>query len=340
MHTTLIDAHELYQLLEGSLTNTPPTLASTMPQDAASIMDSSTHTPDNTPTSTDTPSHDRHNQAQQCPSGNIVILDASFDLGNPQHGQQQFLSQHIPGAQFIDLDKHLSAQADDPPLSGGRHPLPSRERFAQTVARFGITPQTQVVVYDRNASAFCVRVWWMLNYLGHSGVAVLDGGLRAWTEAGLPVEQGEGCVPSIPEAPYPVGTPLVSLWTTKDVKDNIDVGTHVLLDARAKERYRGDTEPMDPRAGHIPGARSRPMTELFDDDGRFKSASELKENIISTTKGYGTDNAVVYCGSGVSATPGVLAAKIAQVPLPALYAGSFSEWSREEDTEVHTGDEL
>lgn len=243
---------------------------------------------------------------------------------------------HIPGALYVDMNQDLTAQPGHPCLSQGRHPLPTREDFAHTLAQWGITPQTQVIVYDRQGLSLCVRAWWMLQYMGHEAVAVLDGGYYAWEKSSYKIDT------ELPE-PQPVSTyslsqPRVQLWTIEDVKKNIQQHTHILLDARCHERYLGNDEPLDKKAGHIPGARNRPMTELLTDEGFFHSPHDLATNIKQATKGYGSAHSVVYCGSGITATPGVLAAKIAGLEEPAMFAGSFSEWSSDPHNPIETGE--
>lgn len=266
----------------------------------------------------------------------LQIWDCSYDLVKKDWGFEEFSKEHVPGAIFIDIHKDLCVEEGKPRASGGRHPLPTREDFQVRLGKLGFTPETQVVVYDRNGSNFCVRAWWMLRWAGHKNAAVLDGGLRAWKEAGLALESGAGSRPCVENAaPYNPGPALVRLWTIDQVKANLVSKEAQLFDARAPERYRGDVEPLDPRAGHIPGAINRPCGKSFNAEGKFLSADELRTQLKSFfPEG---KECVSYCGSGITATPLVLAAKIAGLPEPIVFGGSFSEWSRDESVEIATG---
>lgn len=262
----------------------------------------------------------------------LVILDTSFRLDKPAWGKEVFLSEHIPGAIYIDLDHDL---ADFSPnaINGGRHPLPSQAEMRRRVASWGITPATQVIVYDRNKSVFCCRAWWLLRWLGHEQVAVLDGGLKAWKAADLPLAAGEEPTPTPAASPYPERPALVELWTMSQVKENLTEPTTQLVDCRAASRFLGEEEPLDARAGHIPGALNRPFNVNFNPDGTFLPAAELREQISQVSD----LPLVAYCGSGVSACPLVLAATIAGLEPPALYGGSFSEWAADYSNEVAVG---
>ncbi|EAY19875.1 Rhodanese-like domain containing protein [Trichomonas vaginalis G3] len=266
----------------------------------------------------------------------LQIWDCSYDLVKKDWGLEEFIKEHVPGAIFIDIHHDLCAEEGKPRASGGRHPLPTREDFQIRLGSFGITPETQIIVYDRNGSNFCVRAWWMLRWAGHKNVAVLDGGLRAWKESRKPTAAGERVRPHVEGAPaYNPGPELVRLWTIDQVKENLITKKAQLFDARAPERYRGDVEPLDPRAGHIPGAINRPCGKSFTPEGKFLPADDLREQL----KGFFPEGkeCVSYCGSGITATPLVLAAKIANMPEPIVFGGSFSEWSRDDSVKVETG---
>lgn len=263
----------------------------------------------------------------------LQIWDISYDLGDPQAGRRAFQESHLPGATFINLHDQLCAEPGRAAVSGGRHPLPTRADFSLTLGGLGLTAQTQVVVYDRNAQNFCVRAWWMLRWAGHRAVAVLDGGLQAWQAAGFPLTTTDATTATAAPTPYPLAEPLVELWSIAQVEENLRTPAAQLIDCRAPERYRGDIEPLDPRAGHIPGAANRPFTANFT-AGRFKPAGQLRAELSEL---FAAQPPVAYCGSGVSATPLVLAAQLAGLQPPALFAGSFSEWSRRPDLEVATG---
>lgn len=266
----------------------------------------------------------------------VLIWDISYKLTDADWGRSAFEEEHIPGATYIDIHDDLCAGPGFSQASGGRHPLPTREDFARTLGRLGVTPDTQVIVYDRNKSSFCCRAWWMLRWVGHQSVAVLDGGLKAWKLAGFPVESGAGHTPVATDT-YPLQEPLVELWTIDQVKANLTNHEAQLFDCRAPERYRGEVEPLDPRAGHIPGALNRPFQASFDKAGCFLPAETLSAELNHVLPTH--QPCVAYCGSGVSATPLVLAAQIAGLPLPALFAGSFSEWSCDAQAPVATGAE-
>ena len=270
------------------------------------------------------------------PQDKVCVLDCSFDLSAPDAARQAVAASHMTGAHFADLDLHLSAHGDIPAVNAGRHPLPTREWFASQLGLWGITPTTQVVVYDRNGNNFCGRAWWMLKWCGHQAVAILDGGLAAWQAAG-------GAVSNTTEAPtpaqdYPLTEPLVQLRDTATILSNLQHQPHTqcIVDARSAPRFRGETEPLDPVAGHIPGARNHPFNTNFDSNGLFKSAQQLHALWAQTLDGQDPATVVMQCGSGVSAVPNVVAMALAGLPMPALYAGSWSEWSRTPGTPKQT----
>lgn len=245
------------------------------------------------------------------------VFDLRWSLADPHGGQEAYLAGHIPGAVFVDLDRDLAAA----PSLDGRHPLPDPAEFGATLSRLGLTPSDPVVVYDDAGGTVAARLWWMLRAIGHDRVQVLDGGYQAWLEAGLPTESGE----VIPEpAHYPAPHRFVGAVTRDELEGR------VLVDARAPERYRGETEPVDPKAGHIPGAINRPYADNLDDSGRFLDSDALAERFS------GLGRPVVYCGSGVNSCHLALAMDAAGLGMPDVYAGSFSEWSRR-DLPVETG---
>ena len=264
----------------------------------------------------------------------LKVFDCTADLTQPEAGYAQFLLGHVPTAMHASLDHDLSAHAADTAASGGRHPLPSRERFAQWLSRVGLQPGTQVVVYDRNGLNFCVRLWWMLKWMGHEAVAVLDGGLQAWTAAGGALAQGPAELPQSFEA-WPLTAPLQQLVTAEEVLANRPSMT--LLDARAPARYRGEVEPLDPVAGHIPGALNRPFGSNLGDDGHFKSPAQLRQEFDVLLAGRDPASVVHYCGSGVSALPNLLAMTVAGYAPTRLFAGSWSEWCRDPQRPVERG---
>ena len=277
--------------------------------------------------------------ALQAGAAPLMVFDCSFDLAQPEAGFEHYRAAHIPGAVYANLDADLSAkhgrpgkdgsvviaQEADVPASGGRHPLPSREKFAAWLSGVGFANNMQAAVYDRNGTMICGRLWWMLKWLGHDAVAVLDGGLAAWLAAGFEVTGREE--PAHFQSNFVPGPALVTLATTQTVARRLDDPAQTLVDARAAPRYRGEMEPLDPVAGHIPGARNRPYTDNFGPDGRFKPAAQLRAEFESLLADRDPSTAVHHCGSGVSALPNLLAMRVAGLGTTALYAGSWSEWS-------------
>ncbi|MGO4143644.1 sulfurtransferase [Paenarthrobacter sp. YAF11_1] len=257
-----------------------------------------------------------------------VLLDVRWVLGRTD-GHSEYLAGHLPGAVFVDLPTEL---ADHAQPGRGRHPLPSTERFQDAARRWGISDGDTVVAYDNNGSMAAARVWWMLRNAGLDAVYLLDGGLAAWRAGGYPVEAGDvkpvvGRV-SLGEGGMPaINEPEAAQWH----KDG------VLLDARAGERYRGEVEPIDPRAGHIPGAVSAPTTENLAPDGTFLPAEELRRRFEALGVD-GTSTVAVYCGSGVTASHEIAALRIAGLRA-ALYPGSFSQWSNNPGNPVAVGSE-
>ena len=265
-------------------------------------------------------------QALQANGAPLMVFDCSFDLMKPDAGAQLYQDAHIPGAVYADLNTALSdkSHAVDS-ASGGRHPLPSRERFAAWLTRVGLRNDCQAVVYDRNGANYCGRLWWMLKWAGHDAVAVLDGGLQAWQAAGGAVAQGLQ-TPTPATSAFLLGTPLRKLTTTSTVARELGPPGQTLIDARGTPRFKGEVEPLDPVAGHIPGALNRPFNLNIGADGRFKPAQQLKAEFDALLGGRDPATVVHHCGSGVSAVPNVIAMEIAGLGQAALYAGSWSEW--------------
>ncbi len=256
----------------------------------------------------------------------IVFLDVRWKLGDP-HGRQHYLGGHLPGAVYIDLETELARHGEP---RDGRHPLPSADDFQASVRSWGVNEGDTVVVYDAAGNLAAARLWWLLRHGGFGSVSVLDGGLAAWKAADGPLESG-------PVDPVP-GTVTLG-WDQMPVislEQAADWSTHgVLLDARAAERYAGDTEPIDPRAGHIPGASSAPTTENLAADSRFLSPELLRARFSGL--GIGPDSEVAaYCGSGVTAAHEVLALSLAGIEA-ALFPGSWSAWSNHPELPVATG---
>ncbi len=256
----------------------------------------------------------------------LCVFDCSFELMKPEAADTLFAEVHIAGAQQAHLDRDLSAHSAAEAVNGGRHPLPRREVVAAWLGRMGVDAQTQVVVYDRNGCNYCGRLWWMLKWLGHEAVAVLDGGLQAWQAAGGATESG--AAQAVTACEFAVRPPLRALMDTTTVHTRLRQPAQTVVDARGAPRYRGEVEPLDPIAGHIPGALNRPFNENFGPDGRFKSADQLRAEWLAVLGSRAPESVVHQCGSGVSAVPNLIAMELAGLGATALYAGSWSEWSR------------
>jgi thiosulfate/3-mercaptopyruvate sulfurtransferase len=245
----------------------------------------------------------------------LVVADCRFRLGRPGEGERDWLAGHVPGAAFLDVDRDLASE----PGERGRHPLPEPEAFEAAARRAGIGAGSRVVASDESGEGGAVRLWWLLRHHGHDAVAVLDGGLKAWRDEGGELRAGEEEIAPGDFTVRPREGDTVSL-------DEVRGGGQLLLDARAPERYRGETEPVDPVAGHIPGAANVPFAEIAP-EGRFRPSAELRERLEAAGAAPGRD-VVAYCGSGVTACTLVLAAELAGLGPARLYPGSWSEWSR------------
>jgi thiosulfate/3-mercaptopyruvate sulfurtransferase len=257
--------------------------------------------------------------------GECRIFDCSADLTQPDAGRAQFTQEHIAGALFADINTDLSTHTPSLAVNGGRHPLPSREHMAQWLGQQGVGNTTQVVVYDRQGMNYCGRLWWMLKWCGHEAVAVLDGGFQAWVAAQGAVEKGPAHQP--PASVFHLGPEKAVLRHTTQVHAELGKPAQTIVDARAEPRYKGETEPFDPVAGHIPGALNRPFQRNFDADGRMKSPQALRAEFEALLAGQDAASVVHHCGSGISAIPNLLAMEVAGLGRTALYAGSWSEWS-------------
>lgn len=259
-----------------------------------------------------------------------IIFDCRFNLADPSAGEQAYQAGHIPSAFYLHLDDDLSSpiQADT-----GRHPLPDIKNFANKLAAYGLNRNTQVFVYDDNSGAFAGRTWWLLRWLGHEAVAVLDGGLTAWIAAGGALEQTQA------QKPKHVGNFQAQIQADYFLTTAALSQPHPyqLIDARSAERFRGELEPIDPIAGHIPGALNRPLTDNLS-NGQFKSPETLKQEWDAKLAGKSAHEIVHMCGSGVSACHNLLAMEIAGLSGSRLYVGSWSEWIRDPKRPIATGD--
>lgn len=254
----------------------------------------------------------------------VVLLDVRGSITGPP-GRPEHEAGHLPGAVFVDLETQLSA----PPGAGGRHPLPDPAAFEDAMRAAGVDDDVEVVAYDGATSLYAARLWWLLTDAGHRHVRVLDGGFAGWVAAGLPVETG------------PVAAPARGGFVARPgQRDRVsgeqigaDPGAYALVDVRAAERYRGEVEPLDPVAGHIPGALNRPAAELLDAGARFRPAAEVAEAFA------GIEAPVLYCGSGITAAQALLALEAAGIEGGRIYPGSWSDWIRDPAHPVATGPE-
>jgi len=262
-----------------------------------------------------------------------IVVDCRHELTDPDAGQNAYNEGHIPGAFFLHLDKDLAA-----PLTGsnGRHPLPNPQLFAATLDSIGFTPNKQLVAYDAAGGMVASRFWWMARWLGHQSVAVLDGGIGSWQKSGFPLSKEAVLRSAAPALATRPETHRATV-TAEDLLQNIDTASMLVVDARANPRYIGDTEPMDARAGHIPGAINRPFADNLREDGRFKPAPVIKSDFLELLGGQAPQSVVHSCGSGVSACHNLLAMAYAGLDGGLLYPGSWSEWSSNPNRPVATG---
>ncbi|MFY2070614.1 sulfurtransferase [Achromobacter xylosoxidans] len=267
-------------------------------------------------------------------AADVRVFDVRHDLTNHAAGREAYAAGHIPGARYLDHETELAA-----PRTGrnGRHPLPDRGQFGALMAAHGVTPETLVVAYDASGGMYAAHLWWMLRWLGHDRVAVLDGGWQAWQAAGLPTST-EAAAPVQAGAPVTSAAPLVGSVDAQAVLDNIARPGFTVIDARAANRYRGEVEPMDPVAGHIPGALNRPNGQNLQADGRFKDAAQLRQEFTALLDGRDPGAIVHQCGSGITACHNLLSMEIAGLAGSRLYPGSWSEWCSDPSRPVAKGE--
>jgi thiosulfate/3-mercaptopyruvate sulfurtransferase len=264
----------------------------------------------------------------------LRVLDCRHDLARPELGSEQYGQGHIPGAVFAHLDRDLSGRKDG---QNGRHPLPDPTALARRLRAWGVGSSSFVVAYDASEGSYAARAWWLLRWLGHERVAVLDGGWPAWIAAGAPVETSAPHHAPGDFAMRPSRQPTVSLDAMTAWAGARQSGTRLVLDARAPERYEGRNETIDPAAGHIPGAHNRFWKHNVDAQGRFKPAEALREEYAGLLDGCPPASAVVYCGSGVTACHDLLALHVAGLDGAALYPGSWSQWVADDSRPVAVG---
>ncbi|THF77068.1 sulfurtransferase [Cohnella fermenti] len=262
----------------------------------------------------------------------LVIVDCRFVMGQPDAGRAAYEEAHIPGAVYLDLERDLSAPVE-PDGHGGRHPLPDAAELASRLSRIGIGNDSRVVAYDDQGGAMASRLWWLLRYLGHENVFVMDEGYSAWVREGFPVNADQKVL--IPSA-FLATVQHSMLVEADEVRESLGGDERVLVDSRDAQRYRGEVEPLDKKAGHIPSARNKFWKGTQDEQGRFKDAEALAAHFADLPR---DKELVVYCGSGVTATPNVLALSEAGFEKVRLYAGSWSDWISYSENPVAMGEE-
>ena len=269
--------------------------------------------------------------ADRIDSPDLVLVDCRFDLRDPGAGERAYRTGHLPGAVYAHLERDLS----DLRKSGkGRHPLPDADAFCATLVRWGVRPASQVVAYDAGDGAVAARLWWMLRLLGHARVAVLDGGLSAWADAGGMLETA---VPQPAPGEYRARFDVRGIASTAVVAARLASGNGRLLDARAPERFRGEIEPIDRVPGHVPGALNRPYSANVDGSGRFRPRERLAEEFRQLIGDSKVSETLLMCGSGVTACHNLLAMEHAGLSGARVYAGSWSEWISDASRPVARG---
>ena len=273
-------------------------------------------------------------QALQAAQADLLLIDVGFDLSDTTAGERAFAAGHLPGASYLHLEQQLSgAKTDAQGRFKGRHPLPDRDAFAQQLSDLGLQADSQVVVYDAQGSMYAARLWWMLNWVGHETVAVLDGGRQAWTEAGGALTQQPAARRSA--SAFQARESRVASLSAEELLAQI--GRVRLIDARAAERFRGEVEPLDAKAGHIPGASNRFFKDNLQADGSFKPAALLHAEFSALLAPFTPEQVVHQCGSGVTACHNLLAMTHAGLMGSLLYPGSWSEWSSDPDRPIAQG---
>jgi thiosulfate/3-mercaptopyruvate sulfurtransferase len=261
----------------------------------------------------------------------VLVFDCSFDLANPDAGEKAYAGGHIPGAHYLHLERDLSGAKTG---KNGRHPLPDRAALVDTLASHGLMQGQQVVAYDAQGGMFAARLWWLLRWLGHDSVALLDGGLQAWQGAGYALETEPA---GRKQGNFKAGAPLAVTVDAHALEQNLTTHERLVVDARSPDRYRGENETIDPVAGHIPGAVNRFFKDNLGSDGRFKPAHTLRDEFKAVVGSTQPEHVVLQCGSGATACHNALAMEIAGLHGAALYPGSWSEWCADPSRPVATG---
>jgi len=263
-----------------------------------------------------------------------LVVDCRHDLVNLAFGREAYAAGHLPGAVFADMESELSGpKRGDDGVFRGRHPLPEKDALVETLRSWGVNDATQVVAYDAHGGMYAARLWWLLRWIGHEAAAVLDGGLPAWQAIGQPVVTE---VAARPRGAIEARAPFVPTVTVAEVLENIESAKRTVVDARAADRFRGENETVDPVGGHIPGAKNRFFKDNLQADGRFKAPAQLREEFEGVIGA--PQDAIMQCGSGVTACHNLLALEVAGMPGAALYPGSWSEWSADPARPVAKGE--
>jgi len=261
-----------------------------------------------------------------------LVFDCRFVLSDPGSGYRDYLEAHIPGALYAHLDDDLSSPVT---ASSGRHPLPDAEKFSGFLARSGWQPGIGIVAYDSAGGSIAARLWWLMKYFGHDCAALLDGGFPAWQAAGFELESGEVTNTSTP--PVRLSATGELLRSTADILENLGGKSMILADVRAGERFRGEIEPIDSAAGHIPGSVNYPFDLNLSPSGKFRPVPEIRKGLLTLSGSHDTDDMVYMCGSGVTACHAIFAAELSGLKGSRLYAGSWSEWIRDPTRPVEPG---
>ena len=262
-------------------------------------------------------------------SNACIVFDCRFDLSDTASGYRDYLEAHIPGAIYAHLDDDLSSPVT---ANSGRHPLPDADKFAAFLARSGWQPGISLIAYDNMGGAIAARLWWLMKYFGYDCAALLDGGITSWQPAGFELESGR--VTATGKTPVSFNSSSEMVVDTAEIFESLGRHGKVLVDVRASERYSGESEPLDSVAGHVPGSVNYPLQLNLTQNGQFKSAQQIRKDLLGLSKGLEAKDVVYMCGSGVTACHALFAAEMAGLIGSKLYAGSWSEWIRDQSRPV------